>query len=117
MDSVGHRLNSAMSCEGGPYERKTHRRRLASSMALIMVAVAVRLTRCRSCANSVVVVVVVVVMVIVVVMVVMIVVMVVMVVMVLRYLYFVAFGRLGPLLFRGFQDGWSVRDRLQQLGE
>ena len=42
---------------------------------------------------------------------------VVMVVMVLRDLYFVAFGRLGPLLFRGFQDGWSIGDRLQQLGE
>ena len=52
-----------------------------------------------------------------VVMVVMVVVMVVMVVMVLRDLYFVAFGRLGPLLFRGFQDGWSIGDRLQQLGE
>jgi hypothetical protein len=38
-----------------------------------------------------------------------------MVVMVLRDLYFV--GRLGPLLLRGFQDGWSVWDRLQQLGE
>jgi hypothetical protein len=76
---------------------------MPSSMALIAVAVAVRLTRCRSCANSVVVVVMVV--------------MVMMVVMVLRDLYFVAFGRLGPLLLRGFQDGWSVRDRLQQLGE
>ena len=87
---------------------------MPSSMALIAVAVAVRLTRCRSWANSVVVVVVV----IVIVMVVMVmVVMVMMVVMVLRDLYFVAFGRLGPLLLRGFQDGWSIRDRLQQLGE
>ena len=51
------------------------------------------------------------------VMVVMVVVMVVMVVMVLRDFYFVTFGQLGPLLLRGFQDGWSIRDRLQQLGE
>ena len=85
---------------------------MPSSMALIVVAVAVRLTRWRSCANSVVVVVVVVVVVMV-----MMVMVVVMVVMVLRDLYFVAFGRLGPLLLRGFQDGWSIRDRLQQLGE
>ena len=40
-----------------------------------------------------------------------------MVVMVLRDFYFVTFGRLGSLLLRGFQDGWSIRDRLQQLGE
>jgi hypothetical protein len=86
-------------------------------MALIVVAAAVRLTRCRSWANSVVVVVVVVVVVMVVVMVVMVVVVVVMVVMVLRDLYFAAYGRLGPLLLRSFQDGWSIRDRLQQLGE
>ena len=84
---------------------------MPSSMALIVVAVAVRLTLCRSWANSVVVVVVVMVVIVMVVMVVM------MVVMVLRDLYFVAFGRLGPLLLRGFQDGWSIRDRLQQLGE
>jgi hypothetical protein len=86
-------------------------------MALIVVAAAVRLTRCRSWANSVVVVVVVVVVVMVVVVVVVMVIMVVMVVMVLRDLYFVAFGRLGPLLLRGFQDGWSISDRLQQLSE
>jgi hypothetical protein len=85
-------------------------------MALIVVAVAVRLTLCRSWANSVVVVVVVMV-VIVMVVIVMVVMVVMMVVMVLRDLYFVAFGRLGPLLLRGFQDGWSIRDRLQQLGE
>jgi hypothetical protein len=84
-------------------------------MALIVVAAAVRLTRCRSWTNSVVVVVVVVVVMVVVVVVVVMVV--VMVVMVLRDLYFVAFGRLGPLLLRGFQNGWSIRDRLQQLGE
>jgi hypothetical protein len=85
-------------------------------MALIVVAVAVRLTLCRSWANSVVVVVVVMV-VIVMVVIVMVVMVVMMVVMVLRDLYFVAFGRLGPLLFRGFQDGWSIGNRLQQLGE
>ena len=85
---------------------------MPSSMALIVVAVAVRLTLCRSLANSVVVM-----MVVVVIVMVMMVMMVVMVVMVLRDLYFVAFGRLGPLLFRGFQDGWSIGNRLQQLGE
>jgi hypothetical protein len=92
---------------------------MPSSMALIVVAVAVRLTLCRSWANSVVVVVVVVVVMVVIVMVVivMVVMVVMVVVMVLRDLYFVAFGRLGPLLFRGFQDGWSIGDRLQQLGE
>ena len=89
-------------------------------MALVAPAVAVRLyptvAACQT--PSVVVVVVVMVVIVMVVMVVMVVVvMVVMVVMVLRDLYFVAFGRLGPLLFRGFQDGWSIGDRLQQLGE
>jgi hypothetical protein len=86
---------------------------MPSSMALIVVAVAVRLTLCRSLANSVVVMMVVVVVIVMMMMVMM----VVMVVMVLRDLYFVAFGRLGPLLFRGFQDGWSIGNRLQQLGE
>ena len=91
MDSEGHRLTyavSRLSCiigeawRRGSYTRKSHRRRMPSSMALMVVAVAVRLTRCRSWANSVVVVVVVIVMVVMVVMVIMVVMVVMVIIMV-----------------------------------